>query len=181
MTRAEAKAQGLRYYDPGRPCLYGHVTLWLTARGRCQECNRLENAKNKAIRLEYQKTDAGRQVHAKAKQRYRQSVKGKVKERAYKDEYRPRENELARKRAKLSHNLAKQAFRQQVRRDALARMHPSHLIEIVAIYEDARLLGLTIDHIIPLYSETVWGLHAPQNLQMLTRVENARKSNLVAA
>jgi 5-methylcytosine-specific restriction endonuclease McrA len=45
------------------------------------------------------------------------------------------------------------------------------------IYKRARLLGLEVDHIIPLKHPLVCGLHVPNNLQLLTRTQNARKSN----
>ena len=129
---------------------------------------------------EWRGSPQGQQIITEAKTRYRQSEHGKAKERAYKTAYRERENELARVRAKLPHNLAKQALRQQRRRAALApRMHPDHREKIDEIYEMAASLGMTVDHIIPLYGENVWGLHAPQNLQILTRQENSRKRDRV--
>ena len=180
MTRAEAKAAGLRYYDPGRSCKYGHVGLWLTARRRCRECNSLENAKPKniAARARHEATAAGREQRGQAKARYRQSAHGKEAARAFKDHYRDRENELAKVRAQDPTFKAKHATRQKARRAALIpRMHLSHREIITELYEAARLLDLTVDHIVPLYSDAVWGLHAPQNLQLLIREENSRKLN----
>lgn len=135
-----------------------------------------KSARGKQKMAEWRQTDEGRRITAQAKAKYRASEEGKAKERAYKESYRERENELARLRAKLPHNLAKQAERQKKRRAALIpRMHPSHRDEIAQFYLLATAQGMTVDHIVPLYGETVWGLHAPQNLQIITREENSRK------
>ncbi len=44
-------------------------------------------------------------------------------------------------------------------------------------YDLAKRRGLEVDHIIPLKHPNVCGLHVPENLQMLTRSQNAQKSN----
>lgn len=48
---------------------------------------------------------------------------------------------------------------------------------IKEIYEDAKSKGLEVDHIIPLTNRLVCGLHVEDNLQLLTRTENAKKNN----
>lgn len=51
------------------------------------------------------------------------------------------------------------------------------LQKIQAVYVVAKAYGLEVDHIHPLQGETVSGLHTLENLQLLTREQNAAKSN----
>jgi hypothetical protein len=48
---------------------------------------------------------------------------------------------------------------------------------ILAIYESAELYGLTVDHIVPIRSKLVCGLHCEANLRLVSFSENARKGN----
>lgn len=50
-------------------------------------------------------------------------------------------------------------------------------LKLKQIYREAKERGLEVDHIIPLKHTLVSGLHVPENLQLLTRSENAQKSN----
>ena len=74
------------------------------------------------------------------------------------------------------------------RRAALMNATPAwltrdHLLEIQKFYRDAqrkaRATGIEhhVDHIVPLKSSIVCGLHVPWNLQVLTGSENSRKRN----
>lgn len=50
---------------------------------------------------------------------------------------------------------------------------------IKMIYEQARLSGMEVDHIIPLQGAEVCGLHWEGNLQLLTPTENRSKGNRI--
>lgn len=53
----------------------------------------------------------------------------------------------------------------------------ANLKEIRKIYKKAKELNLVVDHIIPLQSKLVCGLHVEHNLQLLTASENSIKHN----
>ena len=48
ISRAQAKAQGLKQYFTGKPCKHGHVASRWTNSGKCSECSRLADAKRYA-------------------------------------------------------------------------------------------------------------------------------------
>jgi hypothetical protein len=45
------------------------------------------------------------------------------------------------------------------------------------VYKEAKRLGLSVDHIVPLHNPMVCGLHVPWNLQLLPLEDNIRKGN----
>jgi 5-methylcytosine-specific restriction endonuclease McrA len=75
------------------------------------------------------------------------------------------------------------AWKRRARHATPKWLTAGHKIQIRAMYLSARDLtkrtGVkhVVDHIIPLRSEVVCGLHVPWNLQILTHVENSHKSN----
>lgn len=48
---------------------------------------------------------------------------------------------------------------------------------ILRVYDEAKSNGLTVDHIVPLRSSLVCGLHCPDNLRAIPLSENASKGN----
>jgi hypothetical protein len=199
MTRAEAKALGLKRYDPGKPCKHGHaVGLWLTARGCCPVCQRATNAKpeNVARRANWQKTPAGSVKVAEAKARYRETPAGREHERAYSKATLPRmlarftaryaedaelrERYLERKRAWRQANTSKMRDWDIARKSRRARatlILPEHQDLVDALYSEGREIGLEVDHIVPITHPLVCGLHIPCKLRLLGRAANRAKSN----
>ena len=50
-------------------------------------------------------------------------------------------------------------------------------MKILILYEKASKLGMEVDHIVPLTSAFVCGLHCEDNLQLLCKSENVSKGN----
>jgi 5-methylcytosine-specific restriction endonuclease McrA len=183
-NRADAKATGAKYYFTGEPCKHGHIAPRKT-KGACVECLKDEWQRASETRAEYfkayNKSDAGKEV----KNRYYEANKDAVIAKA-----RATPNQLKnqyRRAWKDANGLAIKAdnkTRRRKHRDAT----PSWLTrkqrtEIRAIYQAAilstQITGqrYVVDHIYPLRSEVVCGLHVPWNLRILTQEENLRKSN----
>ena len=183
-SRAEAKASGAKYYFTGEPCKHGHVAPRKT-KGSCVDCMKAEWEEGKVRRAEYfaayNKSEAGQA----AKQRYYEANKELVKARAM---ARPVENKKQYRNKWAEENIILIRAFTKARRRKHRLATPTWLTEeqfrsIREIYEQAitlsRATGVpyAVDHIIPLQHEDVCGLHVPWNLQILTRTENALKSN----
>lgn len=97
---------------------------------------------------------------------YREKVKADGREREFKRAWR--EANLDRARAYTNH-----------RRRKLRAATPPWVDsrEVLAVYEEAKRRGMTVDHIIPIQHPLVCGLHVPWNLQLLTLAENSAKQN----
>ena len=183
-TRSEAKALGASHYFTGVPCKHGHIALRKT-KGACVECLRIEWRIGTDKRAEYF-----------AEYNRRESVKER------KHEWYELNKDTVIARAKAVPLEAKRKYQKTwkinnklwVRADTKARRRkhreatPPWLTrrqksEIRRIYEIAITMSRTtgeqyvVDHIVPLRSPVVCGLHVPWNLRVITQEENLRKSN----
>ena len=183
-TRAEAKAVGASHYFTGEPCKHGHIAPRKT-KGACVECLKVEWLKAVDTRAEYFRAYNKREDVKDRKHEWYQENREQVIQAA------------ATRPARVLReyrNAWKDANKLQVRADTKARRRkhrsatPPWLTrkqksEIRQLYQIAITMTQTtgeqyvVDHIYPLRSEVVCGLHVPWNLRVITQVENLRKSN----
>jgi hypothetical protein len=133
----------------------------------CKQCN-------SEVMKAYRETPEGRAVKLEIQRRYRASEKGRQTS---------LESSKAYRRADLGRASAYARTGHAMRRN---RVPPwASFEEVVAIYRQAKELteqtGIKhhVDHIVPLRSPLVSGLHWAGNLQILQADENMAKSNLV--
>ena len=183
ITRERAISQALnRYYD-GTECRKGHISEKYVRDGYCCECKSLKEKENKVRRLEY------------AKKYYRkntQNVKAKTREYAINNadkvsanQKKWRTNNASKIKQYRKDNRGLYAYHVAKRRKRVKQATPAwvNMEEIKQFYMLAAKLsnetGIPheVDHIIPLVHELVCGLHCPENLRVIPKVDNIKKSN----
>lgn len=179
-TRKEAKLLGLAYYFTGKPCVRGHVALRKT-KGACVECLKEDWAKDNERRKALPKSAAAKAAGRRYYERNRDLVLARANNQP------PEQRRAARKAWKERNPDAVQAsanaWKRRARHATPKWLTEAHKAQIRAMYLAARKLtkdtGIkhVVDHIIPLRSEHVCGLHVPWNLQILTHKENCAKGN----
>lgn len=185
-TRAEAKASGATHYFTGEPCKHGHVAPRKT-KGACVECLKVEWKESLTKRAEYfTKYNSSAAGHA-AKQRYYEANKELVKARANArpdEDKRRYHNKWAAENTLYTYALTKERRRKH-RLATPPWITKAQKADMRALYQIAITMSRTtgepyvVDHIFPLRSEVVCGLHVPWNLRVITRAENLKKSNAV--
>ncbi len=178
--RATAKATGAKYYYTGQPCVRGHVALRKT-KGSCVECMKEDWAIDNKKRSEKPKSEAskaaGRRYYEKNKEavKARANARPKDKVSKYKKKYKQENPELYKALTSVRKRRHRSATPKWITAGQKLAMRQLYLQAM----ELTKLTGerYVVDHIVPLISDEVCGLHVPWNLRVITQEENLRKSN----
>lgn len=180
------KQQGKHYH--GKPCDKGH-TLKFSANRTCVECsaNRLTEEERKEYRKKYyfENYEKISEYNKKYEANNRELINRRRRE-----WHANRSPELKEKHDKYlrqyrKDNRAKNAARNSRRRKAIELATPDwvNYQSIIDVYMQRENKSVKdgivyhVDHIIPVQSKKVCGLHVPWNLQIITAEENIAKSN----
>lgn len=182
-SRKEALNSGLKYYFTGKPCKRGHTSKRKSHSGTCYECflesqrESYDSEKSCARVRDYYKRN--RRERLKYYSDY--ARKNKDKRSNYQSSWYKENRELEIKKALLrkKENPALNAKRSNEYRarkiKAVPRWFESELV--AKVYEKARFNSMHVDHIVPLKSNLVCGLHCWHNLQLIDSSHNASKGN----
>ena len=215
ISRAEAKALGIKKYFTGKPCINGHIAERYTAQGRCYACTQTPEHKDLVRKIGHAWRADNPERHKANRDAWALANPDRKREnaRAWADANREKEKIRQRKRYEVdpdAWNAATYAWREanpdkfkssksnwaKSNRSKMnawtARYRAAKLQatpawanhqEIGHIYEEAQQVseetGIAhhVDHIVPLISDIVCGLHCEANLQILPGAENCSKAN----
>lgn len=179
-TRAEAKSTGATHYFTGKPCIRGHVSPRKT-KGGCIECLKedwvADNERRKALPKSEAAKAAGRRYYERNKQivMARAAARPPEEKKRHKNAYKAANPELYKALTSVRKRRHRSATPKWVGAEEKKAIRQMYL-------EAQKLTKLTgeryvVDHIYPLLSDQVCGLHTLRNLKIMTQEENLKKSN----
>jgi hypothetical protein len=185
-TRSEAKASGSKFYFTGEPCKHGHVALRKT-RGACVECLKNEwqegNKKRQEYFRAYNESDAGKKSKREYYQRNRDAVIARAQARTDEEKRRYRKTHKINNPELYKEfvNTRRKRFRHATPKWLTLEQKMEIRLKYRLAIEMSRSTGTryAVDHIVPLFGDTVSGLHVPWNLAVITQEENLKKYNKI--
>ena len=183
-TRQEAKATGAKYYFTGEPCKHGHVAPRKT-KGACVECIKIEWQQAAEKRADYFREYNRREDVKNRKNEWYEANREQVIQaaatrplevkRVYQKAWKERNTVWVRadtKARRRKHRLATPKWLTQAQKGQIRELYKIAITMTKTTGEQ-----YVVDHIVPLRSEFVCGLHVPWNLRVIPRQENLLKSN----
>jgi len=179
-TRKAAKAQGATHYFTGAPCVRGHVALRKT-KGACVECMREDWVTDNARRSLKPKTEAAKAAGRRYYERNREAVIARATARPESEVYMHKRAYKARHPELIKANVSTYKRRHREATPPWLTLEDRHAIRALYLHAQqmTRITGerYVVDHIVPLRSPEVCGLHVPWNLRVITQAANLQKSN----
>ena len=184
-AREDAKSNGKKRYFTGIPCAQGHLSERLTSSGECIGCKRAREQRRhkEGGQIEYRKQLYAANREEKIQKQKEYTIRRYNDVAAYGAAWREQNKDRIKQYVK--ENAGLYAFHSACRRKKVKQATPTwaELDQIKLLYEQAALLTLhtgvehAVDHSIPIINNLVCGLHCVANLRVITRAENAAKSN----
>ena len=183
-TRKEAQDSGAKYYFTGEPCKYGHIAPRKT-KGSCVECLKVEWQEAAEKRADYFREYNKREDVKERKNDWYEAHKEQVIQaaatrplevkRVYQKAWKERNTVWVRADTKARRRKHREATPLWLTREQKGQIRELYKIAITMTKTTGE--QYVVDHIIPLRSEVVCGLHVPWNLRVIPRQENLLKSN----
>lgn len=194
ISRAEAKALGLKRYFTGEPCKNGHVAEKDTSGGGCVECRR----ERKKTKVEQRRIAEGREKRYKPKdeedrrrhlaeykrewfEKNKESQLSRITAWAKENRDRVRENKARYRRANQVIGRVHVVKRRAAQMDRTPSWADHEMIKFFYATREymTKETGQEwhVDHIVPLRGKNVCGLHNQFNLQVVPAQFNMKKGN----
>jgi hypothetical protein len=178
VTLKEARELNITHYFTGKTCKYNHIEKRLTSDRSCTECTRLKRKKYYALNPKKYKNirnksywnnvEKEREIAKIKSAQWRLNNPNKISIKISKDKYK-----------KSAKGKAIESKHRAIRRTGKKQATPIwvDLNAISDVYIEAEYMQMQVDHIIPLKSKLVCGLHTLDNLQLLYSKINNIKGN----
>lgn len=179
-TRSEAKDTGATHYFTGLPCVRGHIALRKT-KGACVECLREDWVTDNERRKQLPKSEAAKAAGRRYYEKNKELVKARANHRPTEEKRKARRNwdktHVDEKRINTSNRKRRHRMATPKWLTYLQKQEMKQLYLIARQLTQTTGVRYVVDHIVPLRSDLVCGLHVPWNLRVITQDENLQKSN----